>query len=33
VDKSCVCDDDRLSAGGWIVRIRGIAPGALDVPN
>jgi hypothetical protein len=31
--KSYVCDDDRRAAGGWIVRICGIAPGALDFPK
>jgi len=33
IDNSCVCDDDRRAAGGWIVRVRGIAPGALDFPK
>jgi len=33
VDKSCVCDDERRAAGGWIVRVRGITPGALDFPK
>jgi hypothetical protein len=33
MDESSVCDDDRRAAGGWIVRIRGVAPGALDFPK
>jgi hypothetical protein len=33
VGESCVWDDDERAAGGWVVRIRGVAPGALDFPK
>ncbi len=33
LDDSLVIDDDRRAAGGWIFRLRGIVPGALDFPQ
>jgi flavin-dependent dehydrogenase len=33
LDESLVVDDDRRSAGGLIVRMRSVSPGALDFPK
>ena len=33
VDPALVLDDERRSAAGWIVRLVGVAPGALDFPK
>ena len=33
IDRSLVMDDEGRSAGGWIFRLRGVAPGALDFPK
>lgn len=33
LDESFVLDDDHRAAGGWIFRLRGLAPGALEFPR
>ncbi|HEV3299674.1 MAG TPA: FAD-dependent oxidoreductase [Planctomycetaceae bacterium] len=33
IDPNLVEDDPERSAGGWIFTLRGVAPGALDVPS
>ena len=33
LDESLVCDDGPRAAGGWIVRVRGVVPGAMDFPK
>ena len=33
IDRSCVIDDDRPAAGGWVFRLRGVVAGALAFPK
>ena len=33
LDESLVCDDGPRAAGGWIVRVRGVARGAMEFPK
>ncbi|HZL90010.1 MAG TPA: FAD-dependent oxidoreductase [Pirellulaceae bacterium] len=33
IGRTCVLDDKRPAAGGWVFRLRGVAPGALAIPR
>jgi hypothetical protein len=33
IDPLCVIDSERRAAGGWIFRLQGVAPGALEFPK